>query len=214
MSKLTDNTASLQALLEAANTLPEKQADPQKVVEDIVTGVLTEVEWSLSTMPQNAFRNWSITKINAPNLTSISDNAMYDCKSLVEVNFPELTALPGYNFYNCVALQVLNLPKVTEIKANVLYLCTSLEYVDLPKVNTIGGYVLRSCTNLNTLILRNATAATLTGTNTLVGSKIANGTGYIYVPAALVDTYKAATNWSVYADQFRAIEDYPEITGG
>lgn len=41
-----------------------------------------------------------------------------------------------------------------------------------------------------------------------------SGTGYIYVPAALVDSYKAATNWSTYADQIRAIEDYPDITGG
>lgn len=35
-----------------------------------------------------------------------------------------------------------------------------------------------------------------------------SGTGYIYVPRALVDTYKAATNWSTIADQFRALEDY------
>ena len=26
--------------------------------------------------------------------------------------------------------------------------------------------------------------------------------------AALVDSYKAATNWSTYADQIRALEDY------
>jgi hypothetical protein len=45
-------------------------------------------------------------------------------------------------------------------------------------------------------------------------SGFTNGTGYIYVPATLVDTYKAGTNWSTHADQIRAIEDYPEITGG
>lgn len=27
-------------------------------------------------------------------------------------------------------------------------------------------------------------------------------------------SYKTATNWSTYAVQFRAIADYPEITGG
>ena len=37
---------------------------------------------------------------------------------------------------------------------------------------------------------------------------IASGAGYIYVPAALVDSYKVATNWSTYAAQFRALEDY------
>lgn len=35
----------------------------------------------------------------------------------------------------------------------------------------------------------------------------------IYVPSALVEQYQNATNWSVYASNFRAIEDYPEICG-
>ena len=43
---------------------------------------------------------------------------------------------------------------------------------------------------------------------------IASGTGYIYVPAEYIEEYKTATNWSVYASRFRAIEDYPEICGG
>ena len=45
-------------------------------------------------------------------------------------------------------------------------------------------------------------------------NKFTNGTGFVYVPAESVDTYKSATNWSTYAEQIRAIEDYPEITGG
>jgi hypothetical protein len=43
---------------------------------------------------------------------------------------------------------------------------------------------------------------------------IEDGTGYIYVPSALVETYKTASNWVTYAAQIRAIEDYPEITEG
>ena len=37
---------------------------------------------------------------------------------------------------------------------------------------------------------------------------IGQGTGYIYVPSALVNTYKSANYWSTYANQIRAIEDY------
>ena len=59
-----------------------------------------------------------------------------------------------------------------------------------------------------------STMAKLDNTNTFNSTPIASGTGYIYVPAALVDNYKAATNWSTYANQIRAIEDYPEICGG
>ena len=56
--------------------------------------------------------------------------------------------------------------------------------------------------------------ATLGGKGAFNMSPIASGTGYIYVPAALVDSYKAASNWSTYANQIRAIEDYPDICGG
>jgi len=35
--------------------------------------------------------------------------------------------------------------------------------------------------------------------------------GYIYVPKELIEDYKKATNWTTYANHFRAIEDYPEI---
>lgn len=37
--------------------------------------------------------------------------------------------------------------------------------------------------------------------------------GFIYVPRKFVESYKVATNWSAFASQFRAIEDYPEICG-
>lgn len=45
-------------------------------------------------------------------------------------------------------------------------------------------------------------------------TRIAAGNGYIYVPSALVEAYKAATGWADWAEQIRAIENYPEITGG
>ena len=31
---------------------------------------------------------------------------------------------------------------------------------------------------------------------------------YIYVPSALIDSYKAATNWTTFSTQFRALENY------
>jgi hypothetical protein len=37
---------------------------------------------------------------------------------------------------------------------------------------------------------------------------------YIYVPAVMVDSYKADAQWSNHAVRIRAIEDYPEICGG
>ena len=83
------------------------------------------------------------------------------------------------------------------------------ETADLGTVGTIGDRAFNSCFSLHTLAIRkDDTVCALTGQYSLYGSKIENGTGYIYVPSALVDTYKAATNWSNFASQFRALEDY------
>jgi len=60
------------------------------------------------------------------------------------------------------------------------------------------------------LILRNeSTIVTLSSSEVFDTSDgIGAGIGYIYVPAALIEEYKSATNWSTYATQFRALEDY------
>ena len=103
---------------------------------------------------------------------------------------------------------------VTSIGQYAFYGCSALTTADFPMATRIGSYAFRSCSNLTTLILRSETMCTLSGTNAFNNTPIASGTGYIYVPRALVDSYKAASNWSTFANQFRAIEDYPDICGG
>ena len=98
---------------------------------------------------------------------------------------------------------------VTTIGQYAFSYCTSLTSVDFPVVTSIAEYAFDRCSALTTLILRNtAQVATLGKTTAFNNTPIKNGTGYIYVPSALVDSYKAATNWSTYANQFRALEDY------
>lgn len=92
--------------------------------------------------------------------------------------------------------------------------CTALALVDLPNATKVDNNAFEGCTALQTLILRGNAVATLVGTSAFNNTPIASGEGYIYFHAALVDSYKAATNWSTYAAQIRAIEDYPDITGG
>lgn len=97
---------------------------------------------------------------------------------------------------------------LTYLSAHPLAGCTTLSLIDFPAVTSIVSGSLKGCTALTVLILRGETVCSLTNTNALTGSAIASGTGYIYVPGALVDSYKTATNWSTYATQFRALEDY------
>lgn len=83
-----------------------------------------------------------------------------------------------------------------------------LTLVDCPNLTgSIASDAFALTTALTTFILRNNMVPTLAGAAFANGA-IASGTGYIYVPAALIDSYKTATNWSTYAAQFRALEDY------
>ena len=47
-----------------------------------------------------------------------------------------------------------------------------------------------------------------------VTDPVNHGWTEIEAPVDEIARRKAATNWSTYAAQIRAIEDYPEITGG
>ena len=86
-----------------------------------------------------------------------------------------------------------------------------IQKVWLPKVADIQYKDFNGCTALVALILAKTTLVPLTNVNAFENSTVATGTGYIYVPSALVSEYKTATNWVTYASQIRAIEDYPDI---
>ena len=86
-----------------------------------------------------------------------------------------------------------------------------IQKVWLPKVANIQYKDFNGCTAFVALILAKTTLVPLTDVNAFENSTVATGTGYIYVPSALVSEYKTATNWVTYASQIRAIEDYPDI---
>lgn len=167
-----------------------------------------------------------LTEVNFPNLQAVGGGRIFTgCKSLESISFPNLvkmyttetpTAQSTYMFDACTALKNVNLPKLEAILSSSMFRgCTSLEKILLPSVCAFQVATFQNCTNLTTLILPYETAVvTLSNTNSFTNTPIESGTGYIYVPKALIEDYKVATNWATFADQFRAIEDYPEICGG
>lgn len=96
---------------------------------------------------------------------------------------------------------------VTALAAYALYGNTGLQRLTLPGATSIGAYALYGCSALTALVLPGGAVCTLAAANALDGTPVADGTGTIYVPAALLDAYRSASNWSVYAARFAAIEE-------
>lgn len=124
-----------------------------------------------------------------------------------------VTSIGDYAFYSCRSLKSVTLPAVASIGTGSFIGSANLTRVDLAALTNLSSRAFYN-TGLTTLILRNSTIPVLENVTALESTPIKSGTGYIYVSKALVDSYKTASNWSAYADQIRAIEDYTDITGG
>ena len=124
-----------------------------------------------------------------------------------------VTSIGRYGFSNCTKLTSVVLPAVQITNANAMLGCSALTQADFSNLQHIQHSTFYGDKKFATLIIRTQAVAKLDATSAFKDTRIAAGTGYVYVPSALVDSYKSATNWSTYANQIRAIEDYPDITG-
>lgn len=171
---------------------------------------------NVKTVGANAFQYCNkITVLDAPNLTTMgayafSGNNTYKM-AFKSINLPKLTAVPNSTFTYFASVAELVLPECKSVGNSSCTNWTNLQYVDLPKCTSISNYGLRNNSKLETLILRSETMCTLSN-YALNSTKIFNGTGYVYVPSALISSYQTSTNWkTIYgknANAFRALEDY------
>ena len=129
-------------------------------------------------------------------------------RSITEISSSSATSIGSYAFYSCSGLTTANFPVATSIETSSFQSCRSLTTANFPVATSIGASAFRSCSELKSLLLRNNKVCTLSNTNAFNSTPISSGTGYIYVPSALIEQYKTAKNWSTYASQFRALEDY------
>lgn len=171
----------------------EKATFYAETIEDLVKGEITFFESDMSKLTRSY--------------------AFYSCAKLETAFLPNIDYVPASTFENCTSLKNVNILSAETIMSGAFIRCSALEKIDLPLTKSIMATAFHKCTSLTALILRVGTVCTLGNANSISEGAIANGTGYIYVPSSLIDSYKTATNWSTYASQFRAIEDYPEICG-
>ena len=161
---------------------------------------------SVTSIGYEAFRGcFGLTSIEIPNsVTSIGQSAFQSCSGLTSIEIPNsVTSIGMYAFDHCTALPSITIPNsVTSIGYGAFFGCTGLTSIEIPNgVTSIGTYAFSGCTALASFTINATTPPTL-GTDAFAGT--AEGLK-IYVPAGSVNTYKAAENWSAYADKIEAI---------
>ena len=83
----------------------------------------------------------------------------------------------------------------------------SLERAEFTQPIELWNTSFSDCASLVKFILRSEMVCTLKSVGAFIRTPIESGTGYIYVPDSLVDTYKTTTNWSTYAAQIKPISE-------
>ena len=147
----------------------------------------------------------NITDIKIPNsVTSIENVAFSGCSNLTSVTIGNsVTSIGDRAFSGCSSLTSVSIPYgVINIGDGAFYNCTGMTSVTIPNsVTSIGESAFKGCSGLTSVICQAITPPTL-GQNAWFGL---GKTIPIYVPTESVDAYKAAANWSTYADRIQAI---------
>jgi len=165
------------------------------------------VDNTLEVISVRAFdNNKYLTNVSFPNLKRITSQYLFNvCSNLETVDVPQLEQITGMRtFTGCAALKTLTFPSLKFASAgNIFENCTSLECVDFANANITGGSIssgtFTNCSALKKVILRARNGIwAITNSNAFNGTPFASGGtgGTVYVPQALIEKYKTATNWS------------------
>ena len=173
----------------------------------------------LTSVEEHTFSNTGIVNLNIPNLESCYKGFISN-SNVKTLSFPKLSNVRGSG--NSLGQNLENLTTLELGLTNNSYFwlvsnAPDLTKVTLPQFNYVSNAMFKNCSNIKTIVLSNpSNVCTLSNASYLPTqiTNTANTTSYVYVPQALLTNYKTATNWASFSSKIRAIEDYPDITGG
>lgn len=137
-------------------------------------------------------------------VTNFANNSFVGCNNLtsVTINYASNATLGGYQFQGVPIRSLTIGNKPTSIGKDMFYNCTSLTSIEIPSnISSIGASAFNGCSGLTSITVNRTTPPTLNGT------EVFNDTNNcpIYVPAASINAYKTADNWSAHASRIQAI---------
>ncbi len=160
----------------------------------------------VTTISDYAFSQWSAaTSLTIPNsVTAISDYAFNAWTAMTTLNLGTGLLTIGVSaFQSCSALTSITIPNsVTTIGLQAFYPCNAVTSIQIGSgVTSIGGSAFYNAIACNELRCLPTTPPSIS-INTFTNLK---STCVIKVPAASLNAYQTASNWSTYASQMVGI---------
>ena len=147
-----------------------------------------------------AFANLdSLSSLTIPStVTSLGNNTFSSCSSLKSVSIHSTATSFGDGlFAACHSLKSFNIPNGVTSIGSTFANCLSLISISIPStVTSIAASAFSNCYGMAEYHFLATTPPTLANTNAFNNIQ---GSCIIYVPAASLDTYKTASNWSTYS---------------
>jgi hypothetical protein len=162
-------------------------------------------------LTNNAFYQRTYLKnVTLPSgILKIGHDAFSDCVNLINIDIPDsCNEIGSFTFYNCSLLEGISLPKALEtVQTSLCAYNTNLQYALIKEnVTQINGMAFISCKGLKYISCLAVNPPTLISINAFSNTNDCP----IYVPDDSVDNYKAASNWSDYADRIKPLSEFTE----
>lgn len=125
-------------------------------------------------------------------------------KTLTELHDDIISIMRTYSMNESTSLTSVALPNLLVIPDYCFRFCYNLSYASFSSLTEINSMAFRECRNLILVINNEEQVCSLKATNAFQSSDF-----MVYVPDSLVENYKAATNWSTYADRIKGISELP-----
>lgn len=159
-----------------------------------------------TTLNANCFSGMTVLiSASLPKVATVNATAFYNCKALTSINLPSAVTVQKLAFQNCSAMTTASMPKLTTLATSAFVNCYKLSQFTIPAtVSIIYTSTFLNCSALISLRIEGSTLKALSATNAFAGTPLSVSTltgnfGSIYVPASLLASYKAATNWKTYS---------------
>lgn len=177
---------------------------------------LSALPASLKTLGDGAFANSAITVSALPEgLTAIGNTCFTSCNNIESVVIPASVTSLGFGVWSpCTGLKSVTVNAAILLDSWTFSDCKLLSKITINGGASIAGDTFGTTADTGAMIIRYADGIVqLTSEynhSNYSDVHIGTSTFPVYVPDALLDSYKTATNWSKIADNIKALSTYTE----